>query len=143
MDYRNLVEKIRSRGFRLKINTVVNRYNEREDLNDFIDWAQPERWKVFDTLRVEGQNDKQFEEIRSTDYQGFLRRHPSAALVAESNELMTGSYLLIDPKGRLFENSQGRHTYSDPLQHSTMYDCMKQITLNRENFIARGGIYEW
>lgn len=143
MDYKSLVERIKTRGFRLKINTVVNRYNEHEDLNDFINWAQPERWKVFDTLRVEGQNDKQFDEIRSTDYQGFLNRHPSAALVAESNEVMTGSYLLIDPKGRLFENSQGKHTYSDPLQDSTMYDCMKQITLNRENFIARGGIYEW
>lgn len=64
-------------------------------------------------------------------------------MVVETNELMTGSYLLIDPQGRLFENSKGEHSYSEPLHLSTVETCLSQINLNRDTFISRGGLYEW
>lgn len=145
-DYHELVSKIKRFGFKLKINTVVNRYNWQEDMNDFINWATPDRWKVFQALRVEGQNDKQFDEIRITDglYQRFISQHSDQkAMVVEDNKAMTGSYLLIDPQGRLFENSKGRHTYSSPLQNNPIEKCLSEINLNREMFIERGGIYNW
>jgi radical S-adenosyl methionine domain-containing protein 2 len=144
-NYYELVSKIKMYGFKLKINTVVNRYNEKESMQDFINMANPARWKVFDTLRVEGQNDKQFFEIQTSDwgYQEFLQRHNHPSMVCENNEAMTGSYLLIDPQGRLFENSKGKHTYSSPLQHTDIDKCLSEIDLNREMFVKRGGIYEW
>lgn len=150
MDYYSLIERIKRHGYKLKINTVVNRFNEKESMQGFIDFANPSRWKIFDTLRVEGQNDKQFEEIRTTKreegYEGFkhfVERHSHPSMVVENNEAMTGSYLLIDPQGRLFENSQGKHTYSSKLQDNDIDLCLSEINLNREMFIKRGGIYEW
>lgn len=143
MNYWNLIEKLKGYNFKIKINTVVNQYNQHESMQKFIDWAHPDRWKIFDTLRVDGQNDHQFEEIRSTDFEGFISRHVHPAMVVENNEAMTGSYLLIDPQGRLFENSTGKHTYSDPLQNNSMKHCLSQISLDREMFIKRGGIYQW
>lgn len=146
MDYYGLIDSIKLFGYRLKINTVVNAYNKGEDLNAFISWASPERWKVFQALRVEGQNDKQFEEIKVTsgEYLCFLEAHKNQySLVAEDNEAMTGSYLLIDPQGRLFENSAGKHTYSSPLQSNDIDVCLSDINLNREMFIKRGGLYNW
>jgi radical S-adenosyl methionine domain-containing protein 2 len=146
INYFSLINEIKSYGYKLKINTVVNAYNYDEDLNSFIQYAQPMRWKVFQTLKVEGQNDKQFSEIKCTDEQfsDFTSRHKSnSCIVPENNEAMTASYLLIDPQGRLFENSKGAHTYSSPLQNNEMEKCLSQINLNREMFIKRGGIYQW
>lgn len=142
-NYYELVSKIKMYGFKLKINTVVNRFNEMESMQDFMTMANPSRWKIFDTLKVEGQNDRQFEEIKSTDFEGFIKRHNHASMVPEDNEAMTGSYLLIDPQGRLFENSKGKHTYSSPLQHTDIDKCLSEINLDRKMFIKRGGIYEW
>ncbi len=145
-DYRRLIGSVNLLGYKLKINTVVNRYNHNEDFKNFIAWANPDRWKVFQTLRIEGQNETQFDEIKCSDkdFYNFIDRHNGIdALVPEDNEAMTGSYLLIDPQGRLFENSKGKHTYSDSLISNEMEHCLGQIELNRETFIARGGIYNW
>ena len=146
INYLDLCLKIKESGFRLKINTVVNSFNWYSDLNDFIDYASPDRWKVFQALRVEGQNDDQFEEIRVTaeQFNSYIQNHKhQKSIVIEDNESMTGSYLLIDPQGRLFENSKGKHTYSKPLQDNDIDSCLSEINLNRKMFIKRGGIYKW
>lgn len=145
LNYHELIDKIKTYGFKLKINTVVNKYNESESMQDFITIVDPARWKVFDTLRVEGQNDAQFDEIKTSKFgfQNFIKRHNHPSMVVEDNKAMTGSYLLIDPQGRLFENSKGRHTYSKPLQDNDIDICLSEIELNREMFIKRGGLYEW
>lgn len=144
-EYLKLCRLIKYNGFKLKINTVVNKFNEEEDMNDFIKKVNPSRWKIFDTLKVEGQNDFQFEEIKSSKhgFTKFISKHYHKSMVPEDNYAMTGSYLLIDPQGRLFENSKGKHTYSKPLQNNSLEECISQISLNRKTFIERGGIYNW
>lgn len=143
-DYFKLCRTIKTKGFKLKINTVVNRHNEDENLVDFIQKANPSRWKVLDTLRVEGQNEKQFESIKTSEngFSDYIERNQHSSLVPENNYAMTGSYLLIDPQGRLFENTQGKHTYSEPLQDTNINKCLSQINLNRKTFVERGGIYK-
>lgn len=146
VNYLDLCLKIKDLGFKLKINTVVNQFNWYADLNDFINDVQPQRWKVFQALRVQGQNDKQFEEIKVTgdQFRAFIKAHSGQkCMVVEDNKAMTGSYLLIDPQGRLFENSKGMHTYSTPLQNSDVESCINELTFDREAFIKRGGIYAW
>ncbi len=146
IDYYSLIMTIKNYGYRLKINTVVNFYNRDENMNNFIKWANPDRWKVFQALRIEGQNQEQFEEIKCSDadFDKFIFNHQEQnSLVPESNLAMTGSYLLIDPQGRLFENSKGTHTYSNSIINNDFNDCLSQINLNREMFIKRGGIYNW
>lgn len=146
IQYYELIHTMRSLGYKVKINTVVNAYNWSESMNYFIDWAKPNRWKVFQALRVEGQNDSQWDEVKVEDwqYQSFIDNHNrQKSLVVEDNRLMTGSYLLIDPLGRLFENSAGKHTYSDTLINNNIDHCLSQINLSRETFLARGGVYEW
>lgn len=145
VDYLTLVKNIKALNFKLKINTVVNKFNEMEDLNNFIKWANPSRWKVFDTLKVEGQNDEDFESIKSTKgaFEEYVKRNKQAVIVPENNEVMRGSYLLIDPQGRLFENTNGSHTYSSRLQENDLLKCLGEINLNREMFIKRGGVYKW
>ena len=52
-----LIDLLKQRGIRLKINTVVSRSNCEEDLTGFIARARPERWKLLQVLPVGGQND--------------------------------------------------------------------------------------
>lgn len=146
LDYDLIVSLIHKYNYKLKINTVVNRYNINEDLNRFIAFANPTRWKVFQALKIEEQNDKQFDEIKvsTEEFNSFIDKHKHhKCIVPESNELMTSSYLLIDPLGRLFENTKGIHTYSDTLISNNIEHCLSQISLNRNTFLKRGGIYNW
>lgn len=143
LNYRRLIKMIRKYNYKLKINTVVNVHNQHEDMTEFIEWAKPDRWKVFDTLKVEGQNESQFNDIKSTDYQGFIERNKCDVMVAEDNDLMTKSYLLIDPLGRFYENWGSDTKKSDSLITHSVEHCLKQVQLDREKFLERGGIYEW
>lgn len=144
VDYFKLITLINSyQTFKLKINTVVNTFNEKEDMKTFIEYAKPVRWKVFDTLRVEGQNATQFNEIKSNDFNGFIINNRHELMVVETNELMTGSYLLIDPLGRFYENWGADTRKSDSLVTHSVEHCLNQISLDRDKFIARGGIYNW
>lgn len=146
INYYDLIDSIKMFGYKLKINTVVNHYNKDENMNDFIQWANPDRWKVFQALRVNGQNDLQFDEIMCSDFEfnSFIYDHrKNTSMVPEKNQLMKGSYLLIDPLGRMFENSEGEHTYSDSLIENSVEHCLSQISLNKNTFWERGGIYQW
>jgi len=144
-DYYNFIMKIKNPkyDFKIKINTVVNKYNQRESLQDFIAYVDPDRWKVFNTLKVRGQNDMHFEEIKSTEFDRFVDRHYHPNMIVEDNELMTSSYVLVDPLGRFFDDTNGVHTYSDSLLKYSVEHCLSQVNLSEEKFIERGGIYNW
>ena len=80
---------------------------------------------------------------QSTDFDSFVKNNQTSIMVPESNELMIGAYLLIDPKGRLFDDTTGEHTYSSSLLDKSMEECLTEISLDRDTFIKRGGIYNW
>lgn len=144
IDYKKLIDPIQSLfNFKLKINTVVNIHNQHENMTDFIDWTGTTRWKVFDTLRVEGQNEQQFNEIKSTQYKEYINRNTHGSMVAEDNSLMSGSYLLINPLGQFYENWGSNVNKSDSLITHSVEHCLSQIKLDRRKFIERGGIYNW
>ena len=63
-------------------------------------------------------------------------------VVPENNEAMTGSYLMIDPLGRFFDNTKGEHTYSSPIIAVGMQEALAEIQVFPERFIARGGLYD-
>lgn len=145
IDYEELVSLINKHDFKLKINTVIHAFNWFETLLPFIKQAKPSRWKVFDVLKVEGQNEDQYQYIKADESQRdhFLENNKHESMVYESNDLMTGSYLLIDPRGRFFENTAGTHTYSDPILEVGVERALTQINLKRDKFLERGGIYQW
>jgi radical S-adenosyl methionine domain-containing protein 2 len=139
----------RDRGIRLKVNTVVTRRNADEDMSALITRLRPERWKVFQALAVEGQNDPSLGFLVSdADYRAFVDRHAGVAamgieLVPESNELMRGSYAMVDPAGRFFDNAGGGHRYGRPILEVGVASAMEDVSVDAERFVARGGRYEW
>lgn len=148
--YLALCRRIRERGFRLKVNTVVTSRNWREDLSGFIVAAGPERWKVFQVLPVEGQNSRKVDPLLITpeQFESFISRHlhvelAGIALIPEDNDAMTGSYAMVDPAGRFFDAVEpGGYRYSEPILRVGVHRALSQVTVSRAKFLARGGLYE-
>ena len=149
--YRRICESVKDRRIRLKVNTVVNQYNLDEDFRPFIKDVLPERWKIFQALLVQGQNEGHFDEFAVTlaEFNQYVARNRSVesdgiCVVPETNELMTGSYLMIDPLGRFFDDTKGKHTYSRPILEVGVgvERALEDIDIYPECFAARGGFYE-
>jgi len=135
-------------GIKLKINTVVTRLTWEEDMRPLIYTLHPHRWKVFQVLPVRGQNDRRVTPllISAAQFQAFVERHklaPPLTPVVEDNEAMTGSYAMIDPLGRFFNNIDGVHTYSRPILEVGVATALAESRFSRTRFVRRGGVYSW
>ena len=139
---------IKDRGIRLKVNTVVNRMNLFEDFRSFLLEMMPERWKIFQALRVDGQNDERFDAFSVTDreFERYVERNRDVEcsgirVVPESNDLMTASYVMVDPLGRFFDDAKGHHTYSRPIFEVGVAAALEDVTVDTDRFERRGGVY--
>ncbi|MEV7142314.1 viperin family antiviral radical SAM protein [Streptomyces tauricus] len=148
--YRALCEDVTQAGIQLKINTVVTRVNRREDLSSFIIAAGPRRWKILQMLPIVGQNGGANNALSVTDdeFEEFVQRHEWVSqygidVVPENNDAMTGSYAMLDPAGRFFDNVNGCYTYSASILECGVTAALGQVTLVRSKYLARGGRYNW
>jgi radical S-adenosyl methionine domain-containing protein 2 len=116
--YKSIADRVKQFGYGLKINTVVNRYNFNENMSDFIRYVKPKRWKILQVLPIAGQNDQHIDNLKISDeqFQFFLDAHSGlddfTTLVSESNKQMKGSYAMVDPAGRFYDNAKATHNYS-------------------------------
>jgi len=123
----------------IKLNTVVTRLNHGEDLSDLIRSFSPEKWKVLRMLPVVNQ------ELTVTDEQfaGFVDRHTAfdRILCPEDNHEMRDSYIMIDPHGRFFQNSQSvpgeGYVYSPPILDVGAAAAFSSMTFDHQRFSAR------
>ena len=149
-DYYCRIDMLRERSIRVKVNTVVTRFNLMENLTDFIIKAQPERWKLFQVLTVDGQNDLTVGDhtISDNEFERHVRlsRRVEAhgvVVVPENNELMRGSYVMVDPAGRFFDNVEGCHRYSQSILEAGVDRALSQVSVDSQKFLSRNGLYDW
>ena len=143
-----LSDSIRESGIKLKINTTITKKTYMEDMQPLIEQLTPDRWKVFQFLHVKGQNDLAVPlfAISPEEFASFKVRHKHIRLpngtypVFESAEDMVDSYLMVNPEGNLFINSN--HEYREmPLQYVTRDNISDLI--NPEKYLSRGAVYDW
>ena len=148
-EYSLLIQQARKHGLRIKINTVVHQLNWQEPLWKFMEEVKPERWKIFQVLPVNGQNDEHFDDysISNEQFQSFLNLNKPAAnittIVPETNELMRASYVMVDPAGRFFDNTDGSHTYSEEVLNVGIQRALRQVEISNKVFLKRKGLYDW
>lgn len=143
-------DSVRALGIRLKLNSVVTRLNYTEDMSTLVRRFRPDRWKVFQVLPIDGQNDGAVEAllIDTDQFRQFVANHQyleaeGLAPIAEDNDAMTSSYAMIDPIGRFFDNGEGRLVYSSPILEVGVKEALDQVGFQVERLIRRGGIYRW
>lgn len=143
-------QRARANGAAVKLNTVVTRHNVTEDLRALVRAIAPERWKVFQVLRVEGQNDGSVDDllVGASEFAHFVDRHRTLddegiPVIAEDNEAMTDSYAMIDPMGRFFGNTGGVHHVGLSILHDGALSALASVGFRAEKLVARNGVYEW
>lgn len=147
--YTSLVERVKQHGYGLKINTVVSSKNYNEDMNHLIRHAKPKRWKLLQVLPMKGQNDLNIDNFKISDeqFQLFIDNHNGlrdiTSIVPENNDQMTGSYAMVDPAGRFYDNTTGEHKYSKPILDIGARLAIQQMSYDFSKFVSRGGIYNW
>lgn len=140
----------KSRGIRMKLNTVVCKQNLHDNMTDLVNYLQPERWKVFQVLPVEGQNDHEIDDmiITKSEFNQWTNRHADVKssgidVVFEDNELMRGSYAMLDALGRFYSNSEGGHQYGGSILEEGVLEAWLENCFYESKFFERGGEYEW
>ena len=142
---------LKQRDIRVKINTVVTDVKLGRGFHRVHhQGTHPERWKLLQVLPVGGQNDGQVGELTVTleQFSRYVSRNRRVEelgiyVVAESNDLMTGSYVMVDPAGRFFDNSSGSHTYSRPILEAGIAASLQDVTVDPRKFQLREGMYDW
>ena len=137
-------------GIRMKLNTVVNAMNLEDDMSELVLELQPERWKIFQVLPVEGQNDGLVDPllIEESEFDTWVERHRHVMdkgidFVPESNDLMRASYAMMDALGRFYTNVNGGHEYTNPVMDIGVLEAWSENCFLEERFLKRGGIYNW
>ena len=149
-EYLDQIGILKQYSIRVKINTVVTWDNLRENLIDFIIRARPERWKLLQVLPVQGQNDLSIGDnlVSADEFERYVlvnRRveEYGITVVPESNDQMTGSYVMVDPAGRFFDNVAGFHTYSRFITEVGVEEALKDVSVDLNKFLSRNGLYAW
>ena len=122
----------------VKVNTVVNAANADEDLMPALTLLQLERWKVLRMLPVVNT------ELAVSDlaFARFVGRHAAmgARMSVEDNADMLGSYVMVDPQGRFFQNGTGRqgsYFYSPRITPVNVRQAFASIPFSAGRFAAR------
>lgn len=138
-------------GIKFKINTVVCSLNWGEDMADLITQLQPFRWKVFQCLLVAGENENEQRKrdarnllVSDEQWQVFCNRHKHLpCFVPESNQMMKGSYLILDEFMRFLDKGDGEEKASESILDVGVTKAMAQVRWDQNSFVERGGLYDW
>lgn len=148
--YLELGQAVRGAGMRLKLNTVVTSANVAEDMSGFVATLAPERWKIMRVLPVQGQNSGKVEPFlcSADEFEAFVQRHyhletDGIRIVPEDNDDMRGSYAMVDPAGRFYDNVSGGYRYTRPILEVGVDAAWSQVAFYMDRFVARGGVYNF
>ncbi|CEL53374.1 Radical S-adenosyl methionine domain-containing protein 2 OS=Rattus norvegicus GN=Rsad2 PE=1 SV=1 [Rhizoctonia solani AG-1 IB] len=148
-----VVQWCKERGIKVKLNSVITKHNFEEDMNESIRELAPFRWKVFQVLLLEGENngvdngalrDARSLVITKGQFQSFLDRHKEQkCLVPEDNDAMKNSYLNLDEEMRFLNCSLGGKTPGRSILEVGVPQALQDAGFDNKAFIERGGIFDW
>jgi radical S-adenosyl methionine domain-containing protein 2 len=147
-EYLQMCRTVCASRTKLKINTVVTSVNYTERMDDFIREARPVRWKVMQVLPIDGPDSRVDEKLLVTarQFDEFVWRNrgvwsAGVKVVAETNDKMLGSYVMVDPAGRFYDNVGASYHYSRPVLEVGVREALADVSLAGDVFAGRGGDY--
>lgn len=122
---------------KVKINTVVNAFNWRENLNQVMEKIAPNKWKLLRVLPVYSDNLC----VTQEQYFSYIQRHHSLSdvIVVEDNDDMWQSYLMLNPEGKFYQNSGPCEgiKQSPSILEVGIREALSHINFNPETFAKR------
>lgn len=129
---------ITNRGIKLKVNTVINKYNYSLSMSKLIENTSIDRWKILRMLKIDNENRK-FHHIcpSDQDFELFIRNHSKYKFVLENDDDITSTYIFISPSGDLMDNSTGNIKSVGSLFENTLSCLFEKIPFNYDSFKKR------
>lgn len=146
LDYFEICDYVKNNSCRLKVNTVVSKFNIDENFEQAINAIAPERWKVLQVLTIKGKNDENANGYRISDeeFTDFIRKHASVrAICPEYSHDMLNSYLMIDHCGSFIDNNDGIYRKSKPITEVGVESALSEINFDLDKFYKRNAVYNW
>jgi len=142
VDYVGVCKLIKKLGKKLKINTVVHSLNWDQDLKPLLHSLKPDRVKFLQCRTDVDLRDRDFSgAVREDEYQKFVENQFYPEAVVESEILQSGSYIMLDPEGHLFDTVEGKRRKSPSLLGISFTEGMEYIYYDHQKFQARAGNY--
>ena len=142
-----VVKLIHQYGIKLKINTTVMKPNYSENMKSFIESVAPDRWKVFQFIHMNGQNDDAIDlAITKEEFETFKQINGNLTLknntkpVFEADVDMIDSYFIIGPDGNIII-SHGSKRSVIPFESINNLDFSEIVDI--EKYCEREAVYDW
>lgn len=137
-DYIARCNWISERGIKLKVNTVIHKYNVNQDMASLLENVSIERWKVLRMLKIKNENADAFPWYPTKEkFDDFVSRHQKYNPVVEDNEDMISAYLFVSPSGYLMDNSEGEMVSAASLIERSFTEALESISFDVEVFSKR------
>ena len=129
-------------NIKFKLNSVICSLNFQEDMNENIIKLNPFRWKCFQVLLVEGENEdeKRLRDVRkfqisNEDFEFFCNRHKNIkCFIPESNNNMKSSYLILDEYMRFLDKGDGEEKASESILDVGVKRALENIRWDEDAF---------
>ena len=120
-------------------------------MNEYVTQLDPYRWKAFQVLLLNGENagggdlrDARDLLVSRHEFDAFITRHSSQPmLIAEANDVMRDSYLLLDEELRFLDCSDDGKVPSRSILDVGVEKALGEAGFDDSMFQKRGGIFEW
>ena len=125
---------------KIKINTVVNKYNFSEIMLPSIIALHPNKWKILRQMPFgdnKGISDHEFYSFIQNNCRKSDNVNESCETSIENSNAMMESYLMISPDGRLFQNGKANYCYSRPLTEVSFAEALSDIKFDKSKFDGR------
>lgn len=150
LDIFNIAEICRELNIKFKINTVVSSMNAEEIMVDSITKLNPFRWKVFQCLSIENENNGIIRDCKSSlvtpeQYKKFCQQNWHKNIIVEDNETMIDSYFIVDENFKFLFNQNGNKVATDSILEVGAANAFNQMKFrfNAKNFRQRKAVYQW
>jgi radical S-adenosyl methionine domain-containing protein 2 len=146
-----------------KLNTVVNSFNHNENMTALVNEIKPMRWKLFQVLAVQGENQNNGRGakrdvaefmITNEQFNAYVERHKHSIadpdiMKIEDNDTMQSSYVLVDENGCFLDCSTGGKVPTQSILEVGVQEAWRELTrsagggFDRDAFHRRDGQYAW
>ncbi len=129
---------IHGEDIKLKINTVVNAINYKDDFSNLIKMLAPERWKLLRMLHFDNANDSSKTlMISDDDFNAFAHRHQHLHPIVEDKNDIVNSYIVVTPEGKLINNANERYQLTESLLTHSFATEFAKIPFSEEAYQKR------
>ena len=130
----NICNCIKENGITLKINVVVSKINQNEDIRQLLHEVNPDRFKILQMLPTNQLAEKNT--ISDSEFELYLKKYSDFKYVSEKITNIRNAYVIIDSQGYLTTENQHNDLRFNVLKDD-LFEIIDKIDFNEENEALR------